>query len=642
MRTNLIALFIFLQAGAVAQWSPDPNTNNAICSYAGYQQNVQLVSDGSGGAILTWQDTRNSSTDIYAQRINALGVMQWPADGVAICNAAFEQINPRIVSDNSGGAIIVWQDDRNGAGAGNYDIYAQRIDAAGVVQWTMDGVAVCTISGIQNAQQIVTDGAGGAIIAWSDGRVGSANADIYAQRINGSGIALWTAGGATVCSASSLQNIPQLFNSGVGEAIISWEDWRNFSQADIYVQKISNGFTSWAFNGVVICSEPNFAAQYNTKIITDGSGGAIICWLDNRNFGSTTDIYAQRVNSSGLVQWTNNGIAVCTASRIQITEQMITDGSGGAIIAWEDRRDFNSDIYAQRINSSGIAQWTANGLPVCNNFDSQIEPQLISTNSGGAILTWTDSRNSGQPDIYAQSIDLAGAPAWAVNGVPVSSESHAQTTAQLIPDGAHGAIIAWQDLRSTTDYDIYGSRLFAAGTLPIHLIDFTVSNGISTVTLHWKTDNEINNRGYEIQRSRNGTDWSKVDFVAAKISSGNVLQYIWEDRLPLTGKSYYRLKQIDIDGKFAYTKVLPVNRIIPYVTTLIYPNPVRGMLQVNFGRTISTGNLQLYNNQGQLLLTQVITAQSSLQVNVKHFVSGMYTLKIKFPDGESIYKIMIE
>ena len=641
MRTNLFALFILIQTNVIAQWSPDPSINSAICSFANNQLNVQIVSDGAGGAFLTWEDNRNSSTDIYAQRISSTGSLLWAVDGVPVCTADFNQLTPLLVSDGAGGAIITWKDDRDGAGAGNYDIYAQRINANGLVQWTADGVVICNASGIQTAQQLIADGAGGAFIVWSDGRSGSANADIFAQRINASGTVLWTANGASVCNASSLQNIPQLVSDGAGGIIIAWEDWRNYSQPDIYAQRISNGFASWTLNGVVICSEANFAQQFNVQIAADGSGGAIICWQDKRNFSSNTDLYAQKVNSSGLTQWLANGIVVCNASGLQIAQQIIADGAGGAIIAWEDRRN-ERDIYAQRINTSGAGQWTANGIVVCDETGTQLEPQMIAKTSGGAIITWTDLRNSSQPDIYAQSIDLVSAPAWAINGVPVSSESHPQTTAQLVSDGADGAIIAWQDLRSTTDYDIYGSRLFANGTLPIHLINFTLSNGINTVTLQWKTDNEINNRGYEIQRSSNGTNWATLDFVAASSSSAGLHEYEWEDKSPLTGKSYYRLKQIDVDRKFDYTIVLPVNRNSPSVTTLIYPNPVREVLQVNFGRNISTGNLQLYNSQGQLALTQVITSQSSLQVNVKHISAGVYYLKVKLPGEAGSYKIIIE
>ncbi|CAN5886400.1 hypothetical protein BH11BAC4_BH11BAC4_06730 [soil metagenome] len=641
MRIKLFVLLILLQVSAIAQWSPDPAINNAVCNFAGNQQNEQLVSDGAGGAILTWEDTRNTSTDIYAQRISSTGSLLWAVDGVAICTAGFNQLTPKLIPDGAGGAIITWKDDRNGAGAGSYDIYAQRINAGGMVQWTADGEIICNATGIQTAQQLITDGLGGAIIVWSDGRGGSANADIFTQRINAAGAVQWTANGAAVCTASSLQNIPQLVSDGAGGAIVSWEDWRNFSQPDIYAQRISNGFGSWAFNGVAICSEGNLAQQFNIQMAADGSGGAIMCWQDKRNFGSNTDLYAQKVNSSGSTQWLTDGIVVCNANALQLSQQIISDGAGGAFLVWEDRRN-ERDIYAQRINTSGISQWTANGIVVCDAAGTQAEPQLAARTSGGAIMLWTDSRNSFQPDIYAQSIDVTGTALWTANGAAVANESHAQFAAQLLTDGADGAVIAWQDLRTTTDYDIYSSRLFANGTLPIHLIDFNVTNGINSVTLSWKTDNEINNRGYEIQRSSNGTNWATADFVAAHTSSAGIHEYQWQDWFPLSGQSYYRLKQIDMDGNFIQTKILPVNRTGRPATVRIYPNPVREFLQVDFRRNIRTGNMQLYNSGGQLLLTRVISLQSSVQINVKQQAAGMYTLKITLPDGESIYKIMIE
>ena len=262
MRPILFTLLLLTGVTARAQWSPDPSLNNAVCNFASHQMEAQLISDGAGGAIVVWRDGRNIATamDIYAQHIDASGALLWNTDGVAICNAASDQFAPRLVSDGVGGAIIVWYDNR----AGNYDIYAQRISGSGIVQWATDGVAVCTASGNQNAHQLLADGSGGVFIVWSDGRTSGPNADIYAQRLNASGTALWTTDGVSVSNAASLQNIPQIVSDGAGGAIISWEDWRNFSQSDIYAQRISSGGSySWTFNGVVICSEPNLAHQYN-------------------------------------------------------------------------------------------------------------------------------------------------------------------------------------------------------------------------------------------------------------------------------------------------------------------------------------------------------------------------------------------
>jgi hypothetical protein len=317
---------------------------------------------------------------------------------------------------------------------------------------------------------------------------------------------------------------------------------------------------------------------------------------------------------------------------------MVSDGAGGAIFVWEDRRA-ERDIYAQRFNGSGAAQWTINGIAICNNVATQSEPQLTTRASGGALIIWTDTRNGGWEDIYAQSITATGSVLWTGNGVPVVNESTSQNAAQLIPDGADGAIIAWQDSRNIS-YDIYSSKLFSNGTLPVRLLDFKVTSGLDFVTLQWKTDNEQNNRGFEIQRSQDGTNWQKIEFIAAG-STTAIQNYQWKDYAPLTGKSFYRLKQIDNDGRFEYSKVLSVTRN-PKTTVTVYPNPAKEAIQVNFGRVISDGKLQLYNSFGQLVLTEVITGQSSIRVKVNSLPPGIYTLYISAGEDRTTTKIIIE
>jgi len=623
MRQSFFLLLILCCNYSNAQWSNDPALNNAVCNFSGSQTNVQMVADGTGGYIAVWEDTRNSSTDIYAQHVSATGNLLWNAAGVPICSAAFNQLTPKIVTDGTGGAVIAWIDDRNGGGAGNYDIYAQRINNGGTVLWGVDGVPVCTATGIQNALQMLADNSG-AMIVWSDGRVGSPNADIYVQRLNQAGTPLWTIDGVAVCTASSLQNIPQIISDGgAGSAIICWEDWRNFSQPDIYAQHISNGFTDWTFNGVVICSEPNFASQSNTRMVADGSGGAIMCWEDKRNFGSNTDLYAQRVSNSGITQWVSNGVAICTASGIQFSQQMIADASGGAIITWEDRRS-DRDIYAQRINAAGVSQWATDGIPVCNTFDTQTEPQLVARTLGGAIFIWTDLRNSGQPDIYAQGLDAAGNALWMANGVPVANEAHAQSASKLLTDGANGAIIAWQDLRTTLDYDIYSSRLFAGGTLPLQLISFAAANNKNDAILTWNTVDEINSSYFDVEFSTNGISFTKLGAVKAKNSpAGSV--YNFTHFAPQDNILYYRLKLVDNNGQFSYSKIvkLTMNRL-PQLT--LYPNPTSNFIQLKNIRADEVQEVQIAGIDGKMVLAFKTTGL--MQYNISNLPVGIYLLKL--------------
>src|SRR5207248_2144322 len=108
----------------------------------------------------------------YAQRINSSGAVQWTSDGVALCTAVSGQEYPTLTGDGSGGAIVTWFDYRSGSFGTNYDIYAQRVSSSGSVQWTSDGVALCTAANIQQYPTITGDGAGGAIVTWQDNRIG--------------------------------------------------------------------------------------------------------------------------------------------------------------------------------------------------------------------------------------------------------------------------------------------------------------------------------------------------------------------------------------------------------------------------------------------------------------------------------------
>ena len=231
---------VLMQAGRAGAWSGDPTANTAICNASGIQQDPQITSDGSGGAIITWQDERSGNWDIYAQRVDSGGNVQWTTNGVAISATTNSQMEPEIISDGSGGAIITWIDRRSG---NHYDVYAQRVDSSGNVQWTVDGAAICTNpSGNHLPCEITSDGSGGAIITWEDDRAGYMQYDVYAQKVNSSGIVQWTADGVPVCTATGDQMAPLITSDGSGGAIITWTDDRyDGSGNNIRAQRVVSG-----------------------------------------------------------------------------------------------------------------------------------------------------------------------------------------------------------------------------------------------------------------------------------------------------------------------------------------------------------------------------------------------------------------
>ncbi len=475
----VIAVLVFIPAlDRVNAWSSDSASNTVICAAGGDQSNPVAVSNGSGGVIIAWQDYRSGGNwDIYCQRVDSAGATQWVANGIAICTASSDQTSPAVVSDGSGGAIIAWQDRRNS----NFDIYVQRIGISGVTQWTTNGIAICTASYDQICPILVSDGAGGAIIIWQDRRNNS-NYDLYAQRISASGIPQWTENGVAISTAPYDQLSASAISDGSGGAIIAWQDKRNCNY-DIYGQRVNSaGAPQWTANGIAICTISGY--QLTPATVSDGSGGAIITWQDYRS-GTNYDVYGQRVNSAGTAQWSANGVPVCTAANDQTTVTAVSDGSGGAIIAWQDKRTgISHNIYAQRMSSTGAPQWTADGAPICTAPEDQISPIILSDGSGGAIIVWRDARSSTNYDIYGQRVDLSATVHWGSNGMAICTAADDQSSLSGAVDGSGSAIVTWEDSRNVIK-DIYAQKIYASGALsrppnqPSNLSPVDLAAGIS-------------------------------------------------------------------------------------------------------------------------------------------------------------------
>ena len=372
-----------------------------VCGAAVGQSVPALCSDGAGGVVVSWTDSRSGSGfDVYAQRLNAAGVPQWTADGVPLGSGTGDQSGSEMLSDGGGGAIVVWQDTRSGV----LDIYAQRVNTAGVVQWAANGAPVCTATAQQTGPRIASDAAGGAIITWNDFRLG--NVVIYAQRLSPSGAPLWTVDGIAVGTPTGAPMIyADLVADGSGGAVVAWQDGRPGAVWDIYAQRLSAlGAQRWAPSGNPVCTAAG--DQKNISMVADGAGGAIIGWADARS--GVFNVYAQRIDGSGAQAWTPDGVALYPTGAFQMGEAMTSDGLGGAVITWYDyRASLWADLYAQRLDASGVARWTPGGAALCLADGNQLTPAIASDGSGGAVVFWQDARLGGT-NIYAQRIERYG------------------------------------------------------------------------------------------------------------------------------------------------------------------------------------------------------------------------------------------
>jgi hypothetical protein len=432
-----------------------------------------ILSDGAGGSIISWYG--GSGSDIFAQRLLVDGSIApgWPLTGpLTISAAPGLQELPVMVSDLAGGALVFWQDARNG---GNYDIYGQHVTSTGQippgVNWVPDGNAISSATGNQYTPVAVSDGSGGAIVVWQDGRRGAGNYDIYAQHIDGDGNLLWAPSGVPVCVATNNQINPTVISDGNHGVFIGWQDYRKGTEYDVYVQHLAADgsiFPASRFvtDGIPACSATN--SQYYPALTGDGAGGAYVAWQDFRT-GTDNHIFAQHLNAGGDVPtgWPVNGTPVCQATFSQYYPVVTSDGGTGLFVAWQDYRNGTTNhIYAQHLTTSNVGI-VPDGVPISSAINGQFSPQIATDGTSGAFVTWYDARSGSTNDVYVQHLDQRGTlnPGWDVNGLAVCVAPNTQQFPVVTTARPGTAILTWQDLRSggVTSAAIFAQQAVTTG-----------------------------------------------------------------------------------------------------------------------------------------------------------------------------------
>jgi gliding motility-associated-like protein len=486
MKKTLLPLLLnlFVQCTVHAQWNLNPAVNTPISTGTGKSsRNPWICKDGTGGYYITWMQSNGATfgSDIYLQHLDEQGLHLWSLNGIRVSNVVNSEFWPRIVHDAAGGVYVVWQDQRNGVE--NNDIYAQHYAPDGTALWSPNGIPIASNTLVDEfGSQVIADNAGGMIICWWSATLGGLVTDVLAQRLDRSGTKLWTAGGVPVSTAPNRQDDPRMISDGSGGAIIAWSDFRNSPSnniSDIYAQRITNsGAIAWTVNGVAVSTAPR--DQIDVQLTTDGQGGAIITWTDLRNWigiDQNADIYAQRISANGTALWSPNGNAVSVAGGTQAWPMIVDDDAGGAIICFFDTRNggLGNAIYVQHMSSDGIQLWPQDGVPASNYTNSVSGGFIVKDGNHGAIVAWEQIQNN--TDIFAQHIYQSGIMELHVSGYAVSTAPNAQRLQQagtsiitgwMIDSEANTAVVTWQDSRDI-NADIYATKIYFKPPVPIIL-----------------------------------------------------------------------------------------------------------------------------------------------------------------------------
>ena len=169
--------------------------------------------------------------------------------------------------------------------------------------------------------------------------------------------------------------------------------------------------------------------------------------------------------------------------------------------------------------------------------------------------------------------------------------------------------------------------------LPVDLVSFNAKAKDDRILLEWQTKSELNNRGFEIQKSKDGRAWDILEFVEGKGTIYALNTYYSQDRSPIQGSNYYRLKQLDFDGNFEYSNIVFVNFNHQINKVGIFPNPVKDQLTL----VNAEGKATLYNVLGQPVKSMVIVDSESI-IELAGLLNGQYFLQVLQEDGTIVTK----
>lgn len=474
---SMLLLAPLAPRSASASWPP---FGRALVTAVGIQGPPVIASDGAGGAIVAWNDKRAFPFNIDAQHVLASGEVDpaWPVNGRALLSDALVQTIvpqgvefPAIVSDGAGGAIVTWPDGRSTLSG--IDIYAHHILASGALDrsWPANGTTVCSAGDDQASPVILSDGAGGAFIAWTDDRnVATGNeVDIFAQHVLATGLVdpNWPVNGAAVVTVPKAQVSPNLVGDGVGGIFVVWTDTRSGNPgSDIFATHVFGTGAldpAWPVGGLGVSTAPG--TQAGPKIISDATHGVIVAWTDLRD--GTNEIFAQRVTIAGAIVpgWPVNGRLISIGGTDEVSPIPVVDGASGAIVVWSGGNTGHHNVHAHHLLASGAldAGWPVGGVSLSFAPSEETNQSAVSDGAGGAIASWQVSQ-----DIFAQHVFASGAldAAYPVNGRAVCALPSVQRNPTILAAGAGGAIVAWMDRRDGVD-DIYALQVLEAGKVDV-------------------------------------------------------------------------------------------------------------------------------------------------------------------------------
>lgn len=204
--------------------------------------------------------------------------------------------------------------------------------------------------------------------------------------------------------------------------------------------------------------------------------------------------------------------------------------------------------------------------------------------------------------------------------------------------GLDRLFVTYQGKRDTAYVEVVERIADPFVVIPVTFSDIYAQFRNNRVEVNWSTETEINNKEFEVQRSLDGIQFETFTRVPGKMFSTGTNWYAAFDPQYSIGRNFYRIKQVDLDGNFKYSKVVMV-LIKDKVSVLLYPNPARTEVYVAIGSQVNAKTLRVVNTMGQPVMTRTVTGNGqTVNIGISQLSAGVYFTELFNSNNESVWR----
>ncbi len=293
--------------------------------------------------------------------------------------------------------------------------------------------------------------------------------------------------------------------------------------------------------------------------------------------------------------------------------------------------DNNYSVTLDGDDAMQIANWDEDVAIISNNKELSIESRPLADNGDTIFFNMARLREMNYEwEFVAENFNAPGLTAYVQDAFTNTETAISLSGTTVVPFTVTSNAASKAANRFRVVYR-------TSGVLPVTLTNVKAFQQNNGITVAWNTQSESGMQQYEVEKSANGTSFSKVNTTPAKAGTSNSYNYF--DATPINGANYYRIKAISLNGDVKYSTIVVVRLGDKGTTLSVYPNPVKGNTVSIALNGLSKGNytLSVFNQLGQQVLNRVVAhngGNATQTIDLGKLSAGLYELRLS--NGETV------